>query len=968
MNGININYFIRRKIMRKNKVMFLAFVLAVAMLFSLTACKPSEGPSDNTSGSGDTTATPGGVSEQGYVDDGKQYTYRMAPSDLPESWNVHTYQSNSSTYVLDYTSDALYTFEYNDDFTGYKIVPSMAADYPVDVTKDYVGKYGIVEGDENKAYKIVLKDTLTFDNGEKLDANSFVASMKLLLDPQAANFRADNVYQAGQLKIYNAENYIKQNSYALGEFVSANLGADEYVDPKNFTTDKDGILQHNGLDVVIDINSGGNWGDALSFYASKGYFGSDVETDASGKVKIFSTAGELILLRSVEKDTESENKSNGTKQADYTFYDLEGNKITRYINEAGNAWVYLDKSGKEVADWAGCAPKYIPCDDYKALAAAADENGWVKLNASLLKNVQNLIAILHNKANVEAYAAEAGDYAYQEFEEMAFLGQYYDAMEYDGNVGFFAPSANELVIVLKNAMEDNFYLRYELCSSFFLVYAPLYEQCIKVENGVYSNSYGTSVDTYVGFGPYKLTQYTEGATLHLDRNPNWHGYLPGEYIEGTYMTDSIDYKKVTENAVRLEMFLKGEIDSYGLQKEDMEDYISSNYTYFTDSESTWYLAMNPDMENLTKLQATTAPINSNYTVNKTVLTIPEFRQAMSYALDRKEYNQALSPTSGVAKALLSSMIVADPESGYTYRAMDEAKDAILSFWGLSDQWGEGKEYATRDDAIESITGYDPAGAKTLFDKAYDIAIAQNLIPADAIASGKWEVQITIGKPADANYYNNGYEFLKTCWTNAVKGTKFEGHLTFVQSQTLGSTSFGTYLRTGQIDILFGVGYSGSQFDPYSMMDCFTGSLQYDPLTDKTKVDLDVTLNGKTLRASLYDWVSVALQGDKIKASVVGSDGKVTSETVELSAGANDDPAMRVTILAAAECKIMTLANIFPVSTDASASLRCMRVVYKTEEYVTGMGRGGIEWYTYVMDDTEFANHVKSEGGTLNYKG
>ena len=341
---------------------------------------------------------------------------------------------------------------------------------------------------------------------------------------------------------------------------------------------------------------------------------------------------------------------------------------------------------------------------------------------------------------------------------------------------------------------------------------------------------------------------------------------------------------------------------------------------------------------------------------------------MSYALDRKEYNQALSPTSGVAKALLSSMIVADPESGYTYRAMDEAKDAILSFWGLSDQWGEGKEYATRDDAIESITGYDPAGAKTLFDKAYDIAIAQNLIPADAIASGKWEVQITIGKPADANYYNNGYEFLKTCWTNAVKGTKFEGHLTFVQSQTLGSTSFGTYLRTGQIDILFGVGYSGAQFDPYSMMDCFTGSLQYDPLTDKTKVDLDVTLNGKTLRASLYDWVSVALQGDKIKASVVGSDGKVTSETVELSAGANDDPAMRVTILAAAECKIMTLANIFPVSTDASASLRCMRVVYKTEEYVTGMGRGGIEWYTYVMDDTEFANHVKSEGGTLNYKG
>ncbi len=847
--------------MRKLLVSLLALMLVLAMVFSIVGCNK----------------------ETGRTEDDKTYTYRMAPSDLPEAWNVQTYQSNSSTYVLDYSSDSLYSMDYNDDFTGYKIVPAMAKDFPVDVTADYVGQYGIKEGDENKAYKIVLKDYLKFDNGEALNAYSFVESMKLLLNPVAANFRADNVYASGDLKIVNAEAYVKQSSYALSEFVSANYGDDEYVAPADFTTSADGILQANGGDIVIDLSSGGNWG------------------------------------------------SNGLD-------DYNGAEYLTTVQAA-----------------------------YDALDAAADENRWVKLTPELLKNVQDCIAALHGHADVEAYAAEGGDYAYQEFEEMAFIGKVWEAMEYDGNVGFFAPSEYELVVVLQNPMEDNFYLRRELSTSFFLVYAPLYKECEKVVDGVYTNSYGTSVDTYVGFGPYKLTQYVEGANILLERNEHWRGYTAEDYIEGTYQTDAISYQKVTEDATRLEMFLKGEIDSYSLRPEDMADYLGSDYTYFNDSESTWYLAMNPDAKTLAEMQAAATPVGTGNAVIKTPLAITEFRQALSYSLNRTEFNQVTSPTSGVAKALLSSMIIADPESGLTYRSLDEAKDAILSFWGLADQWGEGKEYATRDDAIDSITGYDPAGAKVLFDKAYDKAVELGYITQDMIDSGKWELQLTMGKPTDGNYYTKAYEFIKTCWTNAVVGTKFEGHVQIVLSQTLGSTSFGSYLRNGQVDFLIGVGYGGDAFNPYSLMDCFTGSLQYDPFTDKTAVDVDIELEGKVLRASLYDWVSQALQGNKITASVVGADGNVTGETVEISAGASDPAARRITILAATEEAILNLANIFPVQTDASASLRCMRYIYKTEDYIMGVGRGGVKYCTYTMDDAEFAAHVVEQGGVLNYK-
>ena len=76
------------------------------------------------------------------------------------------------------------------------------------------------------------------------------------------------------------------------------------------------------------------------------------------------------------------------------------------------------------------------------------------------------------------------------------------------------------------------------------------------------------------------------------------------------------------------------------------------------------------------------------------------------------------------------MIIADPETGKTYRSTEEAKDAVLDFWGLTDKVGEGKQFATKDDAIASITGYDLSGAKALFDQAYDEAVARGYITSE----------------------------------------------------------------------------------------------------------------------------------------------------------------------------------------------------------------------------------------------
>ena len=972
---------------QKSLALVLTLALVLSALFTLVACQTTcdkEGHKFEKgicSVCGEACAHPDGYDELGrckvcgtfkpvadlvdgdyWVRDEKKYSYRMAPSDLPTSWNLHTYQSASSTYILDYTSDSLYGFDYNEAGDAYVIVPEMAEDYPVDVSADYVGKYGIAEGEENKAYSITLKQGLRFDNGDPITAETFVESMKLLLAPEAANYRADNVYKSGNLKIYGSENYVKQGSYALlNPIVSEDYLDEEYIDPAKFTAGPDGTLQYEGKDLALDLNSGGSWSsNSLLDYGDAGYYGAGYDYAEDGYIQYVDATGAVRVVRKVGED--------GAPTAEYFLPDR-----TTVVYRGTQYDFYYDEAHTQPIEGCEALSAKWQYGVAQPLFDAADEKGWVKLNAELMTVLQETIAALHG-VTLEQYAAAceaAGklingvNYAYLECQEMAYFAKEMDAYSWD-DVGFFAPSEYELVVVLKNAMEDNFYLRYELCTNFFLVHPETYKSCIDMSSGLYTNNYGTSIDTFVGYGPYKLTTYLADSKIELTRNEYWRGYYEIEK-QGQYQTTHVVYNKVNDEATRLAMFLKGELESYGLTDADMADYINSDYLYYNNSESTWFLAMNPDFKTLEANQKTATPVTPDNTVVKTILDIKEFRQALSYSLDREAFNLELSPTSGVAKALLSEMFIADPESGSFYRTTDEAKDAILNFWGLADQWGEGKKYEDRDAAIDSITGFDPEGAKVLFQAAYDKAVERGDITAEMISSGKWELQICIGKPADASYYNKGYEFLAKCWTDAVKGTDFEGHLSFIQSQVLGSTSFGTYLRNGSVDILFGVGYSGSMFDPFSFMDVFTGSLQYDPFTDKTQHTLDIEIDGQVLRASLYDWTSVCLQGDEIECPVIGADGEPTGQKVKISAGVDAPAKRRLLILSSVETAIMELANIFPIQTDATASLRCMRVQYKTEEYILGLGRGGITYYTYAMDDEAWAKYVQEQGGELDYK-
>ncbi len=854
---------------------FLALALAVIMVLGLVACgietpatdpttqpttEPTTAPTEGNDPTEDTEPTEPPVDIELSTEAGK-YTYSLSITSFPTTWNPHTYQTSTDSSIMSYMTDGFYGFDFNETMDGYVLVPSMTTDdHPIDITADYVGQYGVAEGDTAKVYKINLREDLTWSDGTPITAHDFVESAKRLLNPAAQNYRADSLY-SGNVKIYGAENYLKQGTYAYSNMISANYGDDEYVAMDAFGANEAGNYYVDGVgDVWFNVDDGGNWGSALSLYYSYGY--------------------------------------------------LEGSE------NATNLWENV-------------------------IVPAASEDGYVAVNETIANALSDCIAVLHGYENAAAYAEAAGDYAYMEWQEFCYYGA--DKAEYAWeDVGIFALSDYELVYAMINPL-SGFYLKYSLPGE-YLVKLDLYDSCESVVDGVYTNTYGTSVETSASYGTYIMTDYQIDKQIKFTRND-----LYFDLTEDTYQTTDIVYSYVPEATTRLELFLSGKLDTYGLQADDMDTYALSDYTYYSTGDSTFAMCFNPDLAALETTQA-----NAGENINKTIITLTNFRMAMSLALDRANFCLATSPLNSAAFGLYSSLIISDPDTGVAYRSTDVAKETLAQFWGVSEEYGEGKLYADIDEAIDSITGYNLEMAKQYFDAAYDEAIANGMMDEDDV------VQICIGTPnSTSSFYNNGYEFLVNNYTEAVKGTKLEGKLTFTKDDTLGN-SFSDALKNNTVDMLFGVGWTGSALDPYGLIEAYVDSAyQYDDSFDYTQIELTIELNGIEMTTSVYDWYMIM---NGTACTVTTPDG-----TMEYSCGtADNDPEARLIILGKLEGAVLLNYNFIPIMDDASAQLVGQKVHYFNDEYIYGVGFGGIKYMTYNYDDAQWADYLASQNNELDY--
>ena len=862
--------------MKKSRILVLAIVAAVVVVGIVVGVVASTSGGKTTTTT--TTGKPGPTECTNHVDNDGNYicdtegcntvvrragnfTYNTYMTTFPTHWNPHTYESATEGELLGYTTVGFYTFDYNENKDGFVIVPEMAAQMPIDVTADYVGdEWGIDEDETARAWKIVLRGDLAWEDGTPITANDFVESAKRLLDPKHINHRADSLY-SGNMAIVGAKDYFYGGRSVIATATSMH---------KEYSEDLD--------------------------------------------------AGLIFTLAPPSAETNNQEVYMRTSMGFPASYD------------ATRCAAYLINN-------------YLKGSAFTAEAAAAMENktlAEIKADPTLKAAWEALIGWWQTEPNEELHF---------------FLGKdTYPETEWS-TVGIKAVSDTEIVLILEDALEG-FYLHYSLGTDLGLVHIPTYDACGSTdENGIYTNTYATSVDTYKSFGPYKVTYFELDKQIVLEMNDKWYGYTDVNRA-GQYQTTRVVFDWIENSDTAFQAFLQGKLTSKGLEAKNINDYVGAERLYYTDGASTWFVAMNPNEAVYPEWE------EANPGYDKSIMTIKEFRMALSFSLNRQDFIKALDPMGSIGLGLFNSMICSNPDLGVMYREEEAAKDVLLEFWGVSqDDIGAGKLYADKDSAIASITGYNLTAAKELFNQAYDAAVAAG------IYDGEEKVQISVGIPSpQSDFYNNGYEFLKNCWTEAVKGTKLEGKLDFVSnSSEYVQTKFGESLRTNVVDLLFGVGWQGSALNPYGLIGAYTyDQYRYDRAWNTSTAMMDFVIDGTTYRASVLDW-TYAIEGEKIEIQEVGADGKLTGEVVDYSCGTADEkPEERILLLAAIEGAVLRNYDMIPTHNQASASLLSYKVNYGTEEYVYGVGRGGLQYMTYNYTDEEWDAYVKSQGGVLKY--
>ncbi len=514
-------------------------------------------------------------------------------------------------------------------------------------------------------------------------------------------------------------------------------------------------------------------------------------------------------------------------------------------------------------------------------------------------------------------------------------------------VGIFVGETEyDIVIVLQNALpllNDDGSLSYHCAydmSSLPLVKKDLYESCKQEPasgSELWTSNYNSSVETTASWGPYMLESFQTGTQYTLTRNTKWYGYYLAKN-DGLYMTDRIVCDTIQEWNTAWLQFLAGELDGISIDVSVAPDYKGSDRAYFTPSDFVSSMQLQSSMDAL--------KAREEAGINKSILGYTSFRKALSLAVNRAEYTKQCTTSSQAGFGLFNSMHYYDVANGGVYRETDEAKQVLCDTYGV-----DVSKYASLDEAVESITGYNVDLARELLTEAYNEALANGDIKAGD------KVVLTMGTGSINESVTRQMNFIGNAWKEMAVGTPLEGLLDY-EIKDFGDV-WATDFMGGAYDVCFG-GWTGAAWNPgYFLMAYLDPGTAFSAAWDTTAEMMEFTMKGVgengadiTDTMSLMDWY-YCLNGD-------------SSAKYDFSSNALEE-SQRLQLIAALEGQVLQHYYSVPVANSFSASMLSFKVDYITYEYNTFMGYGGMKYMTYNFNDAEWAAAVAEQGGELNYK-
>ena len=577
------------------------------------------------------------------------------------------------------------------------------------------------------------------------------------------------------------------------------------------------------------------------------------------------------------------------------------------------------------------------------LVAAADKDNYVKVNQEVYEALAHIVAALHDYESADAYAADAGDYAYLEWEELCYYGEDFAAKDFS-EVGIIKTGDYELVFIYNNPVENPDYnIPYNGLGE-FLVYEPLWESCKTYFNAnedrvsadsaditKINSTYGTSVDTTMSFGPYKLTYFELDKAFTLERNDAWYGYNDGNHA-GWYQMDVYAMQIISEHATTLMAFLNGELDTVSLQSEDMTDYGTSDYILYVPQSYTTKLTFNTDPASLASR-------------GTQILENVNFRKAFSLAIDRTTFAASFTAAGSAGYGMLNYMYQANPLTGEIYRESEGGMRALTDLYGLT--YGPDGDFDTLEEAYDAITGYDLPQAQELMKLAYDQCVA------DGTYDGTSNVEITLNVYNSDDVYVQMFNYLNDALKSAIAGSGFEGKVSLAMKV---DADYYNTMYSGGTDMIFTT-WGGAASSPYTTLyECYADASdgsgqQMEYGFDTSKVPVTVEINGASYTTDLQTWARW-MDGDP-SASI--SNGSST-----LDAFINYDTDSRSEIFGRMEYTYLSYYTTTPLYYRNVASLYSQKAHYATNTYLgLEAGFGGLSFLVFDYSDEEWANVVSA---------
>ena len=232
------------------------------------------------------------------------------------------------------------------------------------------------------------------------------------------------------------------------------------------------------------------------------------------------------------------------------------------------------------------------------------------------------------------------------------------------DVGFKKVDDMTIQVTLTAAANETLVMRQFSARQTAPIYQPLWEKCLSADGT--TTTYGSTVDTWIGSGPFTLTNWVVGNVREFVKNEN---FIRADLVK----VDGVKQLVVEDSNTKLQLFEKGEIDYIELGTDAMEKY-----------------GDDPRIENYPSRYVYTIEFCTTNT-EELILRNDNFRLALYYGTDR---------------AAIAKLTGSLPGPG-------------LINW-RSAAYADGTKYRTIADAagyIPANDGYDAAKAKAYFEKA-----------------------------------------------------------------------------------------------------------------------------------------------------------------------------------------------------------------------------------------------------------